>query len=171
MSTNDVLVSSLIYLSIILSTHSIRCAIAILIIAIYSVRGSGTSSSSSSAFFAFVSRFVVCTFITYFLYFLRVILLLCTVVSIALFYPARWLTDWLQYCLSVEAMSVPNKEEFAKWAWHHYMFNGMQLFVWPKKMEIRLEQVIRTALNSTEWLYTDRVHLDGKFSHYRKLRK
>lgn len=40
--------------------------------------------------------------------------------------------------LSTQSLpSVCTKEQSTKWARHHYMFNGIRLFVWPKKMEIR----------------------------------
>lgn len=65
-------------------------------------------------------------------------------------------TNWLGCLLAVSCWKSEcqtKSESFTKWAWHHYMFNGMQLFVWPKKMEIRFacsaHRVSFTALDYT----------------------
>lgn len=91
----------------------------------------------------------------YFAYFLYFLLLIFVILALYFFDFTHFLVDWISshlawkerfiFCLfqslcrvSTQSLqSVYTKEQSAKWARHHYMFNGIRLFVWPKKMEIR----------------------------------
>lgn len=142
-------------------------------------------------------------FIAYFLYFLQVIfvlysfLILCPFsrrlshsLSLSLFCERRfaWKDDSfsisLTYSIPLYSISFSfssYKKQSAKWARHHYMFNGMRLFVWPKKMEIRFalsQSVTLTFIHSQPYseslpfpVSTQRLTANGKCNAIRKLLK
>lgn len=128
MNGNDVLDSSLIYLSIISSSefyHTILNCNEFLII---------FCSKTLCARFVFVSSFVSRAFIAYFLYFLS--LPPTHFNGILSFYPHTQ-TPIRSVSLRWSAEASEQRAAWVKRTQHHYMFNGMRLFVWPKKMEIR----------------------------------
>lgn len=77
------------------------------------------NSSLSQVSSLFQSVVISRAFIAYFLYFLRVISLF-----------SRW------FLIVLRLFNIL-QQRAAKWAQHHYMLNGIRLFVWPpKKMKI-----------------------------------